>query len=299
MTKLLFLDKLVNMKRLVFSLLIIANFASFAFAQKNLQIFRRAYPDLKFSSKFNHELDDHLVTVRDGEREIEFLWANGSLIPAENGSEKQNSRSLLYNYPKELADPANFSEEQVQRIKQFSSPKNRRNGAGTPMHFFDFVYNSFTRADLEEHIVTVNFLNRNIRVHQRIVEKLETVENRIFQEAKSDSDVQAFLDELKSVDAYFWREIAGTSRKSFHSLGIAIDFLPKNLKNKAIFWSWTRDLDPENWMLTPLSQRWMPPQKVIEIFEEQGFIWGGKWGIWDNMHFEYRPELIIFQKQNR
>ncbi|MBQ5781449.1 MAG: M15 family metallopeptidase, partial [Spirochaetaceae bacterium] len=51
--------------------------------------------------------------------------------------------------------------------------------------------------------------------------------------------------------------------------------------------------------LTPLSQRWMPPQKVIEIFEEQGFIWGGKWGIWDNMHFEYRPELIIFQKQNR
>ena len=41
---------------------------------------------------------------------------------------------------------------------------------------------------------------------------------------------------------------------------------------------------------------WMPPQKVIEIFEEHGFIWGGKWIIWDNMHFEYRPEVILFNK---
>ena len=45
-------------------------------------------------------------------------------------------------------------------------------------------------------------------------------------------------------------------------------------------------------MLTPLSWRWMPPQAVIDIFEEEGFIWGGKWAIWDNMHFEYHPELI-------
>ncbi|MDR3191497.1 MAG: M15 family metallopeptidase, partial [Treponema sp.] len=26
-------------------------------------------------------------------------------------------------------------------------------------------------------------------------------------------------------------------------------------------------------------------------FENEGFIWGGKWGLYDNMHFEYRPEL--------
>ena len=33
----------------------------------------------------------------------------------------------------------------------------------------------------------------------------------------------------------------------------------------------------------------------IEIFEKNGFIWGGKWDLWDNMHFEYRPELILLQ----
>ena len=47
-------------------------------------------------------------------------------------------------------------------------------------------------------------------------------------------------------------------------------------------------------MLTPLTSRWMPPYEIINIFEEEGFIWGGKWLIWDNMHFEYRPELIKY-----
>lgn len=287
------------MKRLVFVILVGLLFTNITFAQKNLQVFRRAYPDLKFSSDFSEEYDDYVITIRDGERKTEVLWCNGSMIPTEMADERQNFWTLLYNYPLELKDPANFSPEEVQRIKQFSSPQNRREGGGTPMYFFDFVYDSFSRSSLEEHIVNVNFLNRTLRIHKKIAEKLATVEKRILRAAKTSPEVHAFVNELKTVDAYFWREIAGTGRKSFHSLGIAIDFLPKNLKNKAIFWSWTRDLDPENWMLTPLSKRWMPPQKVIDIFEDEGFIWGGKWGIWDNMHFEYRPELIIFQRQNQ
>jgi hypothetical protein len=30
----------------------------------------------------------------------------------------------------------------------------------------------------------------------------------------------------------------------------------------------------------------------VDIFERHGFIWGGKWGHFDTMHFEYRPELL-------
>ena len=108
------------------------------------------------------------------------------------------------------------------------------------------------------------------------------------------SEVQAFLDNLKSNDAYQWRIIDGTNRKSFHSLGIAIDILPKSQGGKQIFWSWAKDKYPDTWMLVPLKNRWMPPESVIEIFEEEGFIWGGKWAIYDNMHFEYHPELIEF-----
>ena len=34
------------------------------------------------------------------------------------------------------------------------------------------------------------------------------------------------------------------------------------------------------------------PTEIIEAFEKQGFIWGGKWYHYDIMHFEYRPELM-------
>jgi hypothetical protein len=34
------------------------------------------------------------------------------------------------------------------------------------------------------------------------------------------------------------------------------------------------------------------PMEIVEIFEKHGFIWGGKWGHFDTMHFEYRPELL-------
>ncbi|HNY22827.1 MAG TPA: M15 family metallopeptidase, partial [Treponemataceae bacterium] len=38
------------------------------------------------------------------------------------------------------------------------------------------------------------------------------------------------------------------------------------------------------------------PAAVVEAFEREGFVWGGKWLLWDNMHFEYRPELLVLQK---
>jgi hypothetical protein len=33
--------------------------------------------------------------------------------------------------------------------------------------------------------------------------------------------------------------------------------------------------------------------EIVKIFEKYGFIWGGKWFVFDNMHFEYRPEILI------
>jgi hypothetical protein len=34
------------------------------------------------------------------------------------------------------------------------------------------------------------------------------------------------------------------------------------------------------------------PWEIVAAFEEQGFIWGGKWYHYDTIHFEYRPELL-------
>lgn len=86
---------------------------------------------------------------------------------------------------------------------------------------------------------------------------------------------------------YNWRRIAGTNRLSPHAFGIAIDI------NAELggYWRWTGareghvgDFDNK------------VPWRLIEIMERHGFIWGGKWHHFDGMHFEYRPELILYSR---
>jgi len=264
---------------------------------KELSVFKKAYPDLIFNVAFKEEYDDWEVKVTDTTRHTSkiFYWNNGSMIPEEELANKEDYLPLLYPYNKVLRDPIDMTKEEKEELIRYSSAENRRNGSGTPMFFFDFVYDSYSQKTIEKHIVHTTFLGKKTRIHKKLLPKIQTVEKRIYAVAEEDPDVKKFLANIQSADAYFWRRIAGTNRKSFHSLGIAIDILPIRYKGE-MFWSWTKDKDPEGWMLTPLARRWMPPAKVIEIFEEEGFVWGGKWAIWDNMHFEYHPELILTAK---
>ena len=38
------------------------------------------------------------------------------------------------------------------------------------------------------------------------------------------------------------------------------------------------------------------PFEIVEIFERNGWVWGGRWYHYDTMHFEYRPEVIVTEK---
>jgi hypothetical protein len=78
-----------------------------------------------------------------------------------------------------------------------------------------------------------------------------------------------------------WRVIEGTQRLSPHSFAIAIDLGPI----QGAYWRWRTEG-------TIYNIRNKFPQSIISIFEEQGFIWGGKWYHYDLMHFEYRPEQL-------
>jgi hypothetical protein len=82
--------------------------------------------------------------------------------------------------------------------------------------------------------------------------------------------------------AYNCRTIAGTSRRSMHAYGAAIDISTKY----ADYWLWTKPSGD------PIPYRNRIPFAIVEAFERHGFIWGGKWYHYDTMHFEYRPELL-------
>ncbi|MGZ3871696.1 MAG: M15 family metallopeptidase [Mucilaginibacter sp.] len=84
---------------------------------------------------------------------------------------------------------------------------------------------------------------------------------------------------------FAWRKISGTNRQSMHSFGMTIDI------NTAYsdYWQWSCKCTNES---APVKYKNRIPQKIVDIFEKYGFIWGGKWCHFDTMHFEYRPELI-------
>lgn len=259
-----------------------------------LKIFQEAYPDIKFEAEWDEEVEDWKILMTMGEKEILLYWANGAMLPKEELVNKDKYWSLLYeyDYKKPLKEPE-FTAEEIEEIKKFGSDENRQSQAGTPMFFFDEIYDSKSRGQLETHIKGISFLGFRVNVHERIVQPLKEIEAKISEVAKTDKEVFDFVRSINKNEGYYWRVIANTNRRSFHSLGIAIDIRPRSYKWKEVYWSWTKDKDPDGWMLTPQKNRWMPPKAVIDIFEDNGFIWGGRWIIFDNMHFEYHPELII------
>ena len=258
-----------------------------------------AYKNEQLQAGYDIERRDWVIRVPTADGAALFYWAGGRLLPEELLDEADSYRTLVYPYPTEIPDPANFTQEDIARYSRSGDTENRRNAPLQYPGFLDAIYDSATQASIEEHIQTVLFLGKYVTVHEKIVEPLERVEEKIAQRARTDAETAEFVETLSRTDGYLWREIRDTGSRSFHSYALAIDVLPEGWGREIVYWNWEKNKGNDEWMLIPLEDRWIPPLAVISIFESEGFIWGGKWGIWDNMHFEYRPELILLQQYSR
>ncbi len=260
---------------------------------QELSVLRSAYPNIKIENIFDPTKSDWKIIISKDDKTIELYWAEGRYLPANLLGSKEKYRKLIFYIPKKLADPASFSDAQIEEIRAFGSSESRETAPISATSFFEAIYDTSTRKDVERHITKTMFLGKQVSVHEEIVELLARVEEQILAAAQTDDAVKAFMESISSIEGYSWRQIRDTNGISFHSMGLAIDILPGSWQNKIIYWNWEKNKGNEDWMLIPLSERWMPPDIVIDIFEKEGFIWGGKWTVWDNMHFEYRPELIL------
>lgn len=133
---------------------------------------------------------------------------------------------------------------------------------------FDATYGD-DAAKVEAALVPVQLGPLTVRIHRRAAAPLRRVAARL--DAK-----EPVLQ--KTGGTFNWRTIAGTTDRSTHSWGIAIDLDPA----RSAYW---RNDTPTRW-------RNQIPQAVVDAFEAEGFIWGGRWLHYDTMHFEYRPELL-------
>jgi hypothetical protein len=135
---------------------------------------------------------------------------------------------------------------------------------------------------IESNLANIKIGNRVFRFNKnnRATEAVENVMGELVPLAEKRQDIRNHVYPCNGT--YNYRVIAGTNRLSSHSYGIAIDLA----QDKRDYWQWvTRAEGHERLSSYPL--------EIVELFEENGFIWGGKWGHFDIMHFEYRPEIII------
>lgn len=267
---------------------------------ENLYVFKKAYPEVEFKSEYDTNKNDYLISVftkKDGTTsETKLYWCESRFLPENQIQNKEKYRKMLYKYQSEPKDPKTFTPEEIEQIKNFTSKENRTNGAIDPPFLYNAIYDCKTRASTESHIISIPFLTKTINIHEKIAEPLKRVSKKIMSLPK-DEEISDFFATLTRTDGFNWRSVRDTQSRSFHSVGLAIDILPKGYYQRIIYWAWQKQLRPNDWFMTPLEKRWAPPKKIIEIFAEEGFIWGGTWIVWDNMHFEYHPELLIYAKQ--
>ena len=112
---------------------------------------------------------------------------------------------------------------------------------------------------------------------------------------KVEAEIKRYPELRKYVDSsgtFNWRPVRGAKRMSAHSYGIAFDIAVPY----SDYWQWTLKTSDE---LADIPYKNRFPRKIVEIFERHGFIWGGAWYHYDTMHFEFRPELLLYPRLRR
>ena len=257
-----------------------------------LNAYKEAYPDL-ITDVIKGEKD---WTVKFANGNL-YYWADGKILPesALKKSEKYISYSINpYNI--NGRSPELYTEEKIKKLRVINRPSGKKRivlseEGGLYKELFAITAKKSAKKQLTE----VRLCGHYITVHHNIAEKIRLIDSKIHLLAKTDPEVRSYLKNISSIEAFNWRNIAGSDHKSNHSFGIAIDILPKKYHKKTIYWSWEQEKN-RDWMLLPQSRLWAPPDPVVKIFLEERFIWGGNWDKYDTMHFEYRPELIFLSK---
>lgn len=144
--------------------------------------------------------------------------------------------------------------------------------------FFDKMYGDCAKGEVAKKLVRVAWLPKSgggsvmITSVNGVADELRAVSEEL--DALT-ADVKAYA--FPSAGTYNCRVVQDTGTRSMHAWGAAIDLNTKY----ADYWLWGKGV-----------YRNRMPAEIVAIFERHGFIWGGKWGHFDTMHFEYRPELL-------
>ncbi|WP_415183760.1 M15 family metallopeptidase [Phaeovulum sp.] len=224
-----------------------------------------AYPDISFST------DDGLVSA-DGLQWIEF-GAIRDIHPQQRLAEPSVIEQFVDIYPLSF----NLSGRKL----PYFDPGRVRNDAFFRSLYFQSAENASASLVAVSEPTLTNTVFR-VTGKRNVACQLAAVLKTL---ASTQKDYSAVFS--MSGGGYNWRVISGTDRLSPHSFGVAVDVNP----GLGQYWKWTGATEGN---VGAYNNR--IPAEVVMTFERYGFIWGGKWHHFDGMHFEFRPELILYAR---
>lgn len=148
--------------------------------------------------------------------------------------------------------------------------------------FFRKMYGA-SKKQVRRHLVKVEWFGQSIpfTTVNHAADSLKAVQADILANAPHR------VDYFRQSSSFYWRPVRGARRMSAHSYGIAIDLCTEY----AHFWQWSH---PDKGESDELTYENALPEDIVKIFEKHGFISGTKWYHYDTMHFEFRPELLLY-----
>jgi hypothetical protein len=221
-----------------------------------------------------------------------FAWAEGRFLPpASQGDWAKWAPQPFYDYPARLPDVAHWTDDQVAQAEAHLADRRSQNLVRNS-EFFDTLWSIHDRGSADDHQQKTWFLGLRVTVHKSLVQPLRRIEKRLTDAREADPDLDRFLANLARLEGYNYRDIAETQSRSNHAYGSAIDLIPRSYGSRNPYWLWAPQ-DSPGWYRTAWAKRWEPHPAVVQAFEDEGFVWGGKWLMFDTIHFEYRPEILV------
>jgi hypothetical protein len=231
-------------------------------ATSSVEALLRAYPD-------------HLSRIEGND----LVWRDGTRMPISDGRGAKDFDTLL-----DHADIDDMLAMPYRAGPPAAVPAlNEDPGRVRYEPFFSKMYGDCRKGGVTPHLREIRWLPEwgggtvKVTTVNRVADRLEAVSRDL---AKLPDSFKKFL--VPAAGTYNCRAIAGTDRKSMHAYAAAID-INTGYTN---YWLWAK----AGKGAIPYANR--IPFEIVKIFEDHGFVWGGKWYHYDTMHFEYRPELL-------
>ena len=209
-------------------------------------------------------------------------YAGGALTWKDGATMLVSDADRDKTFEQRLKNPSLFDQMVLPYRKGMSAPGGIEDDPGRfrNVAFFDKMYGNCEKNETKGRLVGVRWMP-SISSQTLQVTTINGVADRL--RAVSD-ELDALPISLKryaapSAGTFNCRTVKDTGNRSMHAWGASIDLNT----DFADYWLWRTGQPYRNRM----------PSEIVAIFEKHGFIWGGKWGHYDTMHFEYRPELLI------